>query len=250
MIYIRSAIFLVLQALSTVVVSLMTIISIPLPSLTRGRVVAIWSRFNLWVLRKVCGNSYQVKGTEHIPDQPSVILSNHQSTWETLALQTIFPPISFVFKKELLWIPFFGWGLAANRPIAINRSRKVNALEQLLRQGRILLEEGRWLALFPEGSRTPPGRIVKYQVGGAYVAVSCGVKVVPVAHNAGYFWEKKSFLRYPGVVDMVIGEPIETAGRTARDVNSEAEAWIREAMSTLPIPERFSKDNGSDQAIL
>ncbi len=236
MIYLRSGLFFIGQVVSTIVVSPLAIICLALPSLQRARVISIWARFNIWTLRIVCGNTYRVQGAENIPDQPSVILSNHQSAWETLAFQLIFPANSYILKKVLLWIPFFGWGLAANRPIAINRSKKFSALDQLKRQGCGLLKEGRWLVIFPEGTRIKPGKKVKYQVGGAVVAVHCGAKVLPVAHNAGYFWKKNSFLRYPGVIDVVIGKPIETTDRHPREVNKEAEEWIRATLEKLPSP--------------
>ena len=116
-----------------------------------------------------------------------MLIANHQSAWETLCFQLIFPPQSYILKWQLLWIPFFGWGLAANRPVAINRSQKVRAMEQLLKQGTVRLNEGRWLVVFPEGTRMPPGRPGKFQPGGALVAAKTGAPVVPVAHNAGVF---------------------------------------------------------------
>jgi len=137
-------------------------------------------------------------------------------------------------KAQLLWIPLFGWGLAANRPVAINRARKVRALEQLLRQGAARLDEGRWLVVFPEGTRRPPGAPGKFQAGGALVAAKTGAPIVPVAHNAGLFWPKQAFLKKPGVIRMRIGETIDSEGQDARELNARAQRWIVEALRELP----------------
>ena len=163
-----------------------------------------------------------------------MLIANHQSAWETLCFQLIFPPQSYILKWQLLWIPFFGWGLAANRPVAINRSQKVRAMEQLLKQGTVRLNEGRWLVVFPEGTRMPPGRPGKFQPGGALVAAKTGAPVVPVAHNAGVFWPKNGFLKHPGVIRVRIGEAIQSKGKKARQINAQAEAWIIEALAALP----------------
>lgn len=234
MLYLRSLLYLIGQIISAVIVSLIAICCFFLPSLTRAKVIAIWARFNIYTLRKLCGISYRVIGVENIPRQPSIIIANHQSAWETLCFQLIFPPQSYLLKKELLWLPFFGWGLAMNRPISIDRSKKTKALEHLIKQGIIRLNEGRWLVIFPEGTRMAPGKPGKFQVGGAMIAAKSGHPIVPVAHNAGVFWRKNSFLKYPGVVDVVIGQAIEPDGRTSREINQEVESWIYERLNKLP----------------
>ena len=236
MIYLRSLLYLVGQLLSALVIfSLATLcIILFLPSMTRTRVISLWARFNIWSARVICGISYRVKGAENIPAEPSVIISNHQSAWETLCFQLIFPAQSYLLKKELLMIPFFGWGLAMNRPIAIDRSKKVKALDTLIKQGIIRLKEGRWLVIFPEGTRMAPANPGKFQAGGAMIAAKSGALVVPVAHNAGVFWPKNSFLKYPGTIDVVIGPPIETVGHKARVINDQAESWILSTLETLP----------------
>lgn len=230
-----SLIFLAGQILSAVLVSLVALLCLPLSSLRRARIIASWARFNIWSLRHLCGLTYEVTGRENIPQRPAVLIANHQSAWETLCLQLIFPPQSYILKAQLLWIPFFGWGLAANRPIAINRARKVRALEQLLTQGQVRLREGRWLVVFPEGSRMPPGRPGKFQSGGAMVAAKSGAPVVPVAHNAGVYWPKNGFRKYPGVVQIHIGPTIESDDKmTPREINAQAEAWIHKTVRALP----------------
>ena len=235
MIFIRSLLYLVGQIISAVVVCLIVLPLAFLPSLQRARLIAIWARFNIWTLRVVCGVSHRVIGEENITETPAIIIANHQSAWETLALQLIFPAQSYLLKKELLKIPFFGWGLALNRPIAIDRSNKTKALDQLIKQGVERLQEGRWLVIFPEGTRMTPGELGKFQVGGAMMAAKSGYAVIPVAHNAGVFWPKHSFLKYPGVIDIVIGPAIETKGKKTREVNNEVEQWIVQQTQKLPL---------------
>jgi len=230
----RSTIFLLLQITSALLFTPVALACLALPSLPRARVIGGWARFNIWTLRRVCGITCEVTGIEHLPAGPAVIISNHQSAWETLFFQLVFPPQSYILKAQLLWIPLFGWGLAANRPVAINRARKVRALEQLLRQGAARLDEGRWLVVFPEGTRRPPGAPGKFQAGGALVAAKTGAPIVPVAHNAGLFWPKQAFLKKPGVIRMRIGEAIDSEGQDARELNARAQRWIVEALRELP----------------
>ena len=230
----RSLIFLSGQVVSALLISPVALLCLALPSLSRARIISSWARFNIWSLKVVCGITCEVTGAENIPDRPAVLLSNHQSAWETLYFQLIFPPQSYILKWQLLWIPFFGWGLAANRPVAINRAKKIKALEQLLKQGAARLAEGRWLVVFPEGTRRPPGRPGKFQPGGALIATQTGAPVVPVAHNAGIFWPKSAFLKHPGVIRMHIGPAIESTNKNPREINARAEAWISETLRGLP----------------
>ncbi len=230
----RSLIYLLGQIVSALLISIVALLCLPVPSLPRARIISAWARFNIWTLKHLCGITCEIRGGEHIPQRPAVLISNHQSAWETLYFQLVFPPQSYILKWQLLWIPFFGWGLAANRPVAINRSRKVRALEQLLRQGAVRLREGRWLVIFPEGTRRPPGNPGKFQPGGAMIAAKTGAPVLPVAHNAGVFWPKNGFLKHPGVIQLRIGEAIPSEGKTPREINARAEAWIKETLRTLP----------------
>ncbi len=234
MLYLRSLLYLIGQSVTAVIISLIAICCFFLPSLTRAKIISIWARFNIWSLRILCGIRFRVSGVENIPSQPSVIIANHQSAWETLCFQLIFPAQSYLLKKELLWLPFFGWGLAMNRPIAINRAKKTKALDYLIKQGSIRLNEGRWLVIFPEGTRMLPGSPGKFQVGGAMIAAQSGREIVPVAHNAGLFWPKNGFLKYPGVIDVIIAPTIETEGKKTREINQQVESCIYQNLQKLP----------------
>ncbi|MXS84340.1 1-acyl-sn-glycerol-3-phosphate acyltransferase [Nitrosomonas sp. HPC101] len=222
----RSLIYMLLQAIITPPYALFTLMCFPLPPHRRYQVTYGWTRLMLFMLRTICGLRYEVLGRENIPDQPSIILSKHQSAWETLALQQIFPPQVWVLKKELLRIPFFGWGLAMTSPIAIDRSAGKAALEQIVEQGRERLKQNFWIVVFPEGTRVPPGSKGKYRIGGAWLAVHTGAVIVPVAHNAGEFWGRNSFIKYPGTITLSIGQPIHPDGIEAGELMIQAEAWI------------------------
>ncbi len=229
----RSVIYFIGQVVSILIFSPIAFLCIPLSSVLRARIISGWARFNIWSLKHVCGVTYEVRGAHNIPHSPAVLISNHQSAWETVCFQVIFPPQSYVLKWQLLWIPIFGWALALNRPVSINRAKKGNALKQLLQQGAVRLNEGRWVVVFPEGTRMPPGKPGKFQAGGAMLAVLAGVPVVPVAHNAGLVWSKKGFIKYPGVVRVCIGEAIESTGQNPREINKQVETWIKKTLLEL-----------------
>jgi 1-acyl-sn-glycerol-3-phosphate acyltransferase len=229
----RSLLFALIQAAFTIPYGLVAPLLFPLPPLVRYRIMRPWSHFIIWLARWVLGIRYRVLGLEHLPKGPCVVLSKHQSAWETIAFQLFMPPLSFVLKKELLKIPFFGWGLAMTSPIAIDRAAGRAALKTLEEQGMRRLAQGFWVVVFPEGSRMPPGVRGKYNVGGAWLAVKAGVPVLPVAHNAGRLWGRNAFIKHAGEVTVVIGAPIATVGRKATEVNAEAEAWIEHQMESL-----------------
>ena len=205
-----------------------------------------WGRFTIWWLKLTCGLDFKVEGKENIPEQTCIILANHQSAWETIVMQQIFPRQTWVLKRELLWLPFFGWGLAMMFPIAIDRAAGKRALKQVISQGIDRLRRGLWIVIFPEGTRLPPGGHRKYALGGAMLAEKSGHPIVPVCHNAGEFWPRDSFLKRPGTITLVIGKPIDPHGKRASELNDEAERWIRDTYSritTLPalpdsIPEQ------------
>jgi 1-acyl-sn-glycerol-3-phosphate acyltransferase len=201
----------------------------------RGRyaILTRWSRITLWWLRITCRLDFEVSGREHIPSGPTVVLSNHQSAWETLAFQSIFPPQVWVLKRNLLWVPLFGWSLAMLRPIAIDRAGHSKALRQVVDQGRERLAEGMWVVAFPEGTRRPPGELGTFNPGGAMLAHRAGVPALPVALDAGRYWPRANFPIRPGTVHVAIGPPIETAGRKAKEINLEAERWIAAALPKL-----------------
>ncbi|MGU9956888.1 MAG: lysophospholipid acyltransferase family protein [Arenicellales bacterium WSBS_2016_MAG_OTU3] len=204
-----------------------------MPPLLRARIIGGWAHFMIWWLKVTCGLTHAVRGKENLPSQPSVILSKHQSAWETIAFQTIFPPQAWVLKKELLYIPFFGWGLAASKPIAIDRKLGVKALGHIAKQGKQRLQEGRWVVVFPEGTRMMPGEKGRYNVGGSILAARAGADIVPVAHNAGLYWAKRGFLKRPGVIQLSVGPVIKTEGKKAKQITQEVEAWIEEEMTQL-----------------
>ncbi|MFT6156614.1 MAG: 1-acyl-sn-glycerol-3-phosphate acyltransferase [Neolewinella sp.] len=233
--FIGNLIFVIGQIASTAVFVPFVLVVTPfLSSVKKGAFIGLWARFIIWWLEVCCHITYRITGQENIPEGPAIILSNHQSAWETIAFQRIFPVHSQLLKRELLWIPFFGWGLAANQPIAIDRSKKTQAMQQLVRQGKDRLAAGRWISIFPEGTRLPVGQPGDYQAGGAFIACKAGALVVPVAHNAGAFWPKKHpFSKHAGVVDVVIGEVIDATGMKPRELNSQVEGWIKRVCEGL-----------------
>lgn len=233
MIYIRSFIFNLGMWIFTIPFTTIGLLTFPFPAQTRYRFLSLWARCMLWWLRISCGLSFNVKGRENIPNSPSIILCKHQSAWETLALQLIFPPQVWVLKRSLLLIPFFGWALALTSPIAINRAAGREALKQLVTQGKDRLAKKFWVVIFPEGTRTAPGKRGKYHIGGAWLATHTQTQVVPVAHNAGEFWRKNSWLKHPGVIQVSIGKPIQSADLKPDALNQQVEDWIETEMLTL-----------------
>ena len=232
-VFVRSSLFALGLVCSTLVFTPIALASTLLPYRFRWRAVTRWSRFNVYWLSVTCGVRCEVEGLENVPAEPAVVLARHESAWETLALQRYFAPQVWVLKRELLRIPFFGWGLATMRPIAIDRGAGLDAFEQMLSQGEERLASGCWVVVFPEGTRTPPGVRRPFKKGGARLAVHTGRPAVPVAHNAGDCWPKNSFFKYPGTIRVVIGEPIETAGRSAVAVNRIAEQWIDDTLRRI-----------------
>lgn len=229
----RSTIYMLLLVIITPPYALFTLACFWLPPHARYRITSTWTRIILFLLDTVCGLRYRIIGAENIPQTPSIILSKHQSAWETLAFQKIFPPQVWVLKKELLRIPFFGWGLAMTSPIAIDRSAGRSALDQVVEQGLERLQNGFWVVIFPEGTRIPPGKKGKYKIGGAWLATHTGVAVVPVAHNAGEFWGRNAFIKNPGTITVSIGKPIDPSGMEPNDLNDQVENWIESEMAHI-----------------
>jgi 1-acyl-sn-glycerol-3-phosphate acyltransferase len=207
--------------------------SVFLPMRGRCMLARIWAGTLLGALKLICGLGYSIEGREHLPQGAHIALLKHTSAWETFAQAVILPPQVWVLKRELTWIPVVGWGLKQLHCIAINRGAGASAVRQLIEQGRQRLAEGLWISVFPEGTRMPPGETRRYGVGGAAVAVETGAFIVPVAHNAGYFWPRRGLMKKPGTIRVVIGPPITTKGRDPRDVNEEAQRFI-EAHSGPP----------------
>ncbi|WP_185181555.1 1-acyl-sn-glycerol-3-phosphate acyltransferase [Mycoavidus sp. B2-EB] len=234
-ILLRSLLFSLYLVIFTIPYALACFLVFPLMNAQRRyAMIAAWCRVTLWMLRFLNGITYHLEGFNNLPNGPAVLLSKHQSAWETLAFPALLPrPLCFVFKRELVFIPFFGWTLGMLKMVQIDRRKGHSAFASMLRQGRARLAEGAWVIMFPEGTRTPVGTRGQYKVGGAHFAVSAGVPVIPIAHNAGYVWPRNSFIKYPGVVTVSIGKPIPTIGRTPAEVNAEVETWIETEMQRL-----------------
>jgi len=229
----RSSLFALIQVGATVIFSIVALATFPLDLRARYRVITLWSRLILWAAEGICGIRYRVLGAERLPAPPYIVLSKHQSAWETLAFQVIFPPQVWVVKRELLWIPFFGWGLAMLSPIAIDRGSGRRALRQMLEQGRDRLAQGFCVVIFPEGTRVAPGERGEYQLGGAWLGSRTGVPVVPVAHNSGEVWRRNAFLKFPGTITVSIGASIETEGISAEALNGQVAEWIETEMTRI-----------------
>jgi 1-acyl-sn-glycerol-3-phosphate acyltransferase len=224
--YARSGVFLMLLATSVITYATLGLLTFPLPFRQRYRFLTTWGDVCIWLCAKICRLHYRVEGLENLPKRPSVILASHRSTWETLVLKKFFPPLAWVVKRELLWIPFFGWGLAMIEPIAIDRRAGKKASQQLIDQGRARLGDGRWVLIFPEGTRVLPGEQKQYKLGGALLASATGAPVVPVAHDSGDYWPRHQFIKYPGVITLSIGPAIESRGKSPEAINAEVKQWI------------------------
>lgn len=232
--YLGSALLLTGMTLSLFIACPLILLAIPLSFSVRYKIAGVWVRFVLWLSRVCCGLDYEVEGLEHInPNQATIVLSKHQSAWETIAFRHILPMQAVLLKRSLLWLPVWGWAMATLKPIAIDRENQRAALRKLLDQGTAFLNEGLWLVIFPEGTRTAPGEIRKFSAGGALLAQNSGYPVIFIAHNAGHYWPRYSFLKYPGTIKVKISPPHETKGRKAADINLEASQWIAQAMKEM-----------------
>ena len=246
MIALRSLLFLLSLIILTPPYSIVSLLTFPFPPLVRYRVISSWTLIVLWLLRVLCSLRFEVRGREHIPTTPSIILCKHQSAWETLALQAVFPPQVWVMKRSMLWVPFLGWGLAMLSPIAIDRKGGRAALNQVTEQGRDRLGKGLWIVIFPEGTRVAPGVAGRYGIGGAWLATHTQTPVVPVAHNGGEYWSRNSFLKYPGTITMSIGAPIPVEGLQPTELNEKVQSWIEAEMKNLPESRFRIQDSGKN----
>lgn len=233
MIVLRSALFAVLQTLLTVIFAIIALFTFPFSARIRYRTITLWNHSVIWLARVLCGIRYRVIGLENLPGTPAVVMAKHQSAWETIALPVLLPPMALVIKRELLWVPFFGWGMAMLSPIAINRAEGRAALKQIVAQGRDRLAQGFGVMIFPEGTRVAPGEVGRYGIGGAWLATHTGAPVVPVAHNAGEYWPKNSFLKRPGLITLSIGPVIQTKGLKPDALNEQVKVWIETEMAHL-----------------
>lgn len=233
--FLRSFFFTAFFLLFTFFYAIFFVVSCPLlPWRRRFALARVWSDVVLGALRRVCRLDYRVEGRENLSqDRACIALVKHSSSWETVAQATLLPPQVWVLKRELTWIPFVGWGIRQLHAIAIDRGGGGSAVRQMIEQGRSHLASGEWIVVFPEGTRMPPGQTRRYGVGGAAIAAATGAPVIPVAHNAGWFWPRRGLMKKPGTIRVVIGPPIQTLGRDPREINEEAQRFI-EANSGPP----------------
>jgi 1-acyl-sn-glycerol-3-phosphate acyltransferase len=232
--FLRSTLFMVLMVIATIIWSGVCMLAAPLPYNKRYFVTSRWNVFIVWCAKWICGINYQFKGYENFPDAPAIILSKHQSAWETIFLLANLPrPLVFVFKKEILYIPFFGWGIALLRMIPIDRKQGKNAFKSVVAHGKRRLKDGQWIIMFPEGTRIPVGQQGKYKSGGTRLAVETGAVVVPIALNSGECWPKNSFIKKPGTVTVSVGKPISSDGKSPDELMEQVEQWIESEMRVI-----------------
>jgi 1-acyl-sn-glycerol-3-phosphate acyltransferase len=235
MAFLRTALFYLLAGSMVAVLTIPVMISGLLPYRFRWPIALFWARCSLWFCKQICGLDYEVRGREHLPNGPAIAYCKHQSAWETVAMIALCPAHTWVLKREIMWVPFLGWALMAMRPVAIDRGSGRRAVLQVQSQGKQALEDGRWMMIFPEGTRLPPYTTRRYGISGALLGSDTGHPIVPIAHNAGHFWPRKGLIK-PGKVTVVIGEPIETAGKTPERINAEASGWMEACMAEIEPP--------------
>ncbi len=233
MLLLRSLVFQFYFFASVAVASMSIFLLWPCPFRVRSAVARTWGKSMLWVGRIVCGLDYVIEGRENIPAEPSIIMIKHSTVFETYTQLAVFPPQTWVVKRELQWIPIFGWGLAAMRPIAINRGAGHYAVTQVIEQGRQLLADGIWITIFPEGTRVPSGQIKKYGVSGAALARDAQCPIVPVAHNAGDLWPRRGLVKKPGLIRFCIGPPIAPSDRPPKETNLIVQDWVETKMKEI-----------------
>ncbi|WP_456407855.1 lysophospholipid acyltransferase family protein [Thiolapillus sp.] len=236
LITLRSSLYFVAMVLSIGVFGLAIVtIGMLLPLSARDRIAAAWGSTNLWLMKLICGLEYRIHGEENLPQHASIVMCKHQSTWETISLKAIIrPQQSWILKQELMRLPVFGWALAAIPNIPIDRSAGRKAVKQIVERGTELLKQDRTIIVFPEGTRTAPGEKRKYGIGGALLAEKSGYPVVPIAHNAGVFWRRRGLKKYPGAIDVVVGEAFDPKGMKASEITRKVEAWIEAEVEKLP----------------
>ena len=231
--YLRSLAFTSYMMVSACLFGLSMALCFWLPQRAQFALARCWARQVLAALRVLCGLGYEVVGAENIPAGNHIVMANHTSAWETVAHFVLFPAQVWVLKRELLWIPFVGWGIRLLRPIAIDRGAGHRAVAQVIAQGKQRLSDGLWVIIFPEGTRVTPGQPRKYGVSGALLAIETGRLIVPVSHNAGEFWPRRGFLKKPGIVRLMIGPPIDPAGFDARALNDAVRAAIEGGLARI-----------------
>ncbi len=231
----RATLFWIGFAIVTMVFGLLSPLLLLLPNKMAFGILINWTYINVWWLKVTCGVRYTVKNPENIDRfSAHIVLANHQSTWETMAIPTLIPRFAWVLKKELFKIPFFGWALKVVTPIAIDRSAGRSAVDQIKEIGQQRLDDGMWICMFPEGTRVLPGKKSRYKMGGAILASHTGYPIIPIAHNAGESWPRHSYIKKPGTITISVGPKILTEGRKAADIMMDVETWIEAEKKVLP----------------
>jgi len=238
---IRSTFFWILFLPGVLICATLVSLGYYLPLSIRVGLVKIWIAWSLFSLRLTCGLKYVVEGRENIPDNGFIVMSKHSSTWETIAIQKFFRPMVWVVKRELTWIPFFGWALKAMNAIALNRGTGRKAINQLIKESQQHMDSGRILMLFPEGTRVLPMQHKPFKLGGAIVSQRTGYAVVPIAHNAGEFWPRHSWIKWPGTIRVVIGPPIEPEDKSPEAIIAEVGDWIRSECERISDPRQLQR---------
>ena len=232
--FIRSFIFSFYSVTTIILYSFICLLSLIFPLHVRHSLIRYYMHLYFYVLKKVCHLDYKIEGLENIPkDRNGIIMCKHSSTWETFLLPQYFHTPAPIAKRELAWLPFFGWGLLVADPIFINRNDKKSAMQQIIEKGKKCLKQGRWIMFFPEGTRVPFGKTGHYKMGGARLAAETGYPVLPIAHNAGWFWPRRQFIKKPGTITMVIGPLIETKGRKPEEILKLTKDWIETTMTRI-----------------
>ena len=239
--YVRSVIYWLVSILWLAVVVTATLLAFPFSVHVRYAIASSWAKVSVELLRIICNVNYKVEGMENIPQGAAIVMAKHQSTWETLFMQKILPPQLWVVKRELLRLPVFGWGLALCEPIAIDRSAGRKAVEQMVEQGKKKLDQGRWIIIFPEGTRVAPGKRNRYKIGGSILASQVDYPVVPIAHNAGEYWPRHSLIKWPGTITVAIGPAIKGFGRQPDDIKEEVETWIENKMEEISDKTKWNR---------
>ena len=229
----RSLLFLLILLVVTPPYTLGVILCRPLPHHMRRQTVVPWVNFTIWLIKHLLGIPYRLGGADNIPARPAVVLCKHQSAWETFMLQEVFKDTVFVWRKEIKYLPFFGWALASIPMIETDRNTSRSTLKRLVDQGRDRLDNGYTVIIFPEGTRAQPGSKNRYKVGGAHLAVETGAPVVPVALNSGEFWGRNALFKKCGTVTVSVGPAIDPPGLTANEGTTRAEAWIEAEMRRI-----------------
>ncbi len=236
MVFARSLLYFLCLILATAIFGTpLILLGWAMPYRWNGRIANAWGLTNLKLLAWICKLRYEVQGWENLPEGGVIVMSKHQSAWETIALRGLLTPEqTWVLKRELMWVPIFGWALAASEPIAIDRKAGRQAVRHIVKQGTRRLRAGRTVIIFPEGTRVAPGQRKRYGIGGALLAHHSGFPILPIAHNAGTFWRRRDLRKYPGTVQVVLGPVIRTAGLSAPEIIHTVEHWIETTMERLP----------------